>query len=199
VKLVIDEWGAWHHTDPSIDPRYLWAYFPTMRDALISGITLDTFNRHADKVAMANAAQLINNIHTSFIAREEKFTVTPVFHVFEMYSAHQGATAVRTEFSAARVSGLAGLSGSCSINGKRAFLTVVNPDPQNAQQTQIEIRGSQISGVRARVLAASDIHARNTFDQPNTVKPADDNVTSGSPLNYSFKPASVTSLEIQLG
>src|SRR6185437_10034261 len=23
VKLVVDEWGAWHKTDPSIDPSYL--------------------------------------------------------------------------------------------------------------------------------------------------------------------------------
>jgi len=198
VKLVVDEWGAWHHTDPSIDPRYLWAYFPTMRDALVSGITLDTFNRHADKVAMANAAQLINDIHTSFLAREEKFTVTPVFHVFEMYSPHQGGTAVRAEFSAGRVNGLAGLSGSCSINGKRAFLTVVNPDPQNAQQTAIEVRGSQIADARVRVLSASDIHARNTFEQPNAVEPRAETVPRASPLNYSFKPASVTSLEIQL-
>ena len=68
VKLVVDEWGAWHKTDPSIDPRYLFAYYPTLRDALVSGITLDIFNRHADKVTMASAAQLINNIHTSFIA-----------------------------------------------------------------------------------------------------------------------------------
>jgi alpha-N-arabinofuranosidase len=166
---------------------------------LVSGITLDTFNRHADKVVMANAAQLINNIHTSFVAREDKFTVTPVFHVFEMYSGHQGATAVRAEFSAARVvSGLAGLSGSCSIKGNRAFLTVVNPDPENAQQTQLEVRGRKVTSVRARVLAASDIHARNTFDQPDAVKPADENPAATSPLNYSFKPASVTSLEIEL-
>jgi alpha-N-arabinofuranosidase len=199
VKLVVDEWGAWHHTDPSIDPRYLWAYFPTVRDALVSGITLDTFNRHADKVAMANAAQLINNIHTSFLAREDKFTVTPVFHVFEMYAPHQGATAVRAEFSAGRVSGLPALSGSCSINGKRAFLTVVNPDPENAQQTAIEISGTRITNARARVLSASDIHARNTFDQPNAVMPLADAIAKPSPLNYSFKPASVTSLEIELG
>lgn len=96
VKLIVDEWGAWHETDPSIDPSYLWAYFPTLRDALVSGLTLDIFNRHADKVAMANAAQLVNNIHTSFVAAGEKFTVTPVFHVFEMYTAHQGGTSVRT-------------------------------------------------------------------------------------------------------
>src|SRR5206468_8633906 len=109
------------------------------------------------------------------------------------------ATAVRAEFSAGRVNGLAGLSGSCSINGKRAFLTVVNPDPQNAQETVIDVRGSQITGGRARVLSASEIHARNTFDQPNTVKPVDEAIRSSSSLNYSFRPASVTSLEIQLG
>src|SRR3954471_7321716 len=120
VKLIVDEWGAWHHTDPSIDPSYLWAYFPTLRDALVTGLSLDTFNRHADKVVMANAAQLINNIHTSFLAVGDKFTVTPVFYVFEMYAKHQGAMSVRTEMSAARVADVPGLSGSCSIQGKRA-------------------------------------------------------------------------------
>ena len=208
VKLVVDEWGAWHHTDPSIDPRYLWAYFPTVRDALVSGLTLDIFNRHADKVAMANAAQLINNIHTSFVAREDKFTVTPVFHVFEMYSGHQGGMSLRTEWSAGRVAGmadsagtvggLAGLSGSCSLKGKSFLLTVVNPDIQNAQETQINFHGARVNAVKARVLTSTDIHARNTFEQTEAVKPVDDKVTVGSPLVYSFKPASVTSLEVQL-
>jgi alpha-L-arabinofuranosidase len=116
-----------------------------------------------------------------------------------MYAPHQGATAVRAEFSAGRVSGLPALSGSCSINGKRAFLTVVNPDPENAQQTAIEISGTRITNARARVLSASDIHARNTFDQPNAVMPLADAIARPSPLNYTFKPASVTSLEIELG
>jgi alpha-N-arabinofuranosidase len=31
VKLVVDEWGAWHETDPTIHPAYLWAYWPTLR------------------------------------------------------------------------------------------------------------------------------------------------------------------------
>ncbi len=105
VKLVVDEWGAWHHTDPSINPSYLWAYYPTLRDALVSGITLDIFNRHADKVTMACAAQMINNIHTSFIAVGDRFTVTPVFQVFEMYAPHQGGTSVRTLLSAGKLPG----------------------------------------------------------------------------------------------
>jgi alpha-L-arabinofuranosidase len=203
VKLVVDEWGAWHHTDPSIDPSYLWAYYPTLRDALVSGITLDIFNRHADKVAMANAAQLINNIHTSFLALGDKFTVTPVFHVFDMYAAHMGGTSVRTSFAAGRAGGsahsLAGLSGSCSLHGNRAVLTVVNADAQNAQETEIQVLGRKISGGKGRVLTASDTHARNTFEQPKALEPATaPDVQAGSPTVYKFAPASVTCLELDL-
>jgi alpha-N-arabinofuranosidase len=100
TKLIVDEWGAWHSQDPSLPPAYLFGYPGTLRDALISGLTLDIFNRHADKVVMANVAQLINTIHSLFLAYEDKFIVTPNFHVFEMYAAHQGGRSVRTMFSA---------------------------------------------------------------------------------------------------
>lgn len=204
VKLVVDEWGAWHQTANDINPRFLFGYYPTLRDALVSGITLDTFNRHADKVVMANAAQLVNNIHTSFLADGDRFTLTPVFHVFEMYAAHHGGTAVRTLFSAPSLrdksaNGLWGLGGSCSLHGKHAVLTVVNPDTQNPLETEIDVRGTRISGLRAMVLSSNDIHAHNTFDQPHALEPAEEKVTgTGSPATYRFAPASVTRLEFDL-
>jgi len=203
LKLVVDEWGAWYETDPSIDPSYLWAYFPTLRDALVSGITLDIFNNNAEKVGMANAAQLVNNIHTSFLARGDRFTVTPTYHAFRMYAAHQGGTAVRTIFDAPSLQQgsnrrLSALSGSCSLHGKHAVLTVVNPHIQNAQDTAITIRGSRASDFRATVLTASDIHTHNTFDQPHALEPTEKSVPSASPFVYSFPPASVTRLEFDL-
>jgi alpha-N-arabinofuranosidase len=100
VKLIVDEWGAWHNQDPNMPAGYLFGYPGTMRDALISGLTLDTFNRNADKIAMANVAQLINTIHSLYLAYEDKFIVTPNFHVFEMYAAHHNGQAVRAMFSA---------------------------------------------------------------------------------------------------
>ena len=204
VKLVVDEWGSWHHTDPSIAPDYLFAYYPTLRDALVSGITLDTFNRHADKVAMANDAQLINNINTLFLAVGDRFTVTPVFHIFDMYAPHQGGTSVRTIISAPSLSqadahGLAALSGSCSVKGNRAVLTIVNPDAQSGQETEINIRNRRITAARATVLSSSDIHAHNTFDSPNALEPKEDNaIKAGSPLHYTFAPASVTRLDLEV-
>jgi alpha-N-arabinofuranosidase len=209
VKLVVDEWGAWHKTDPGIHSGYAFAYFPTLRDALVSGITLDIFNRHADKVTMAAAAQLINVIHASFVAAGDKFTMTPVGQVFEMYAAHQGGTSVRTEIATPRLGyptsgSLQALSGSCSTHvnsthGKQAVLTIVNPDVQKTQEVEINVRGSKISAMTATVLTAKDIHARNTFDQPKGVAPVRSTATvSGSPVAYRFAPASVTKLEMDL-
>jgi alpha-N-arabinofuranosidase len=199
VKLIVDEWGAWHQT-ADIAPGYLFGYFPTLRDALVSGITLDIFNRHADKVAMANAAQLVNNIHSSFLAAGERFTVTPIFHVFEMYAAHQGGTSLRTEVFAPRLNaesakGLPSLAGSCSIHGKRLVLTIVNPDDRNSRDTEINVRGGQLTPVAARVLTSPDIHAHNTFDHPNALEPVDQQLRGAT---YQFPPASVTRLEFDL-
>jgi alpha-N-arabinofuranosidase len=78
-------------------------------------------------------------------------------------------------------------------------LTIVNPDTNNAQETQITVNGSRISNVQATVLTSSDIKAHNTFEQPNALKPSQAAVTAtGSPLVYSFAPASVTKLEFDL-
>jgi alpha-L-arabinofuranosidase len=207
VKLVVDEWGAWHETDPSIAPAYLWAYWPTLRDALVSGITLDIFNQHADKVAMANAAQMINNIHSSFIAVGDKFVTTPIFDVFEMYAAHQGATSVRAVFNAPMLPAtsashgqprkLAALSGSCSVKEDTVTLTVVNPHVTNAMDTTINMQGRKAKSVEATILTSSDIHAHNTFDQKDAIRPTKKNVSAGESLSFSFPPASVTKLSIR--
>lgn len=203
IKLIVDEWGAWHKT-ADISPNFLFGYFPSMRDALVSGLTLDTFNRHAEKVAMANAAQLINNIHSSFMAAGDKFVTTPIFHVFEMYAAHQGNTAVRTEVSSPRLKdeaakGLSALAGSCSVKGKDVVLTVTNTDHANAIETEIGVRGAQISGIRARVLKSSDIRAHNSFEHTNAVEPVNSNVAGGGArVTYAFAPASVTRLEFTI-
>jgi alpha-N-arabinofuranosidase len=174
---------------------------------------LDTFQRHADKVVMANPAQLVNTIHSLFVAHEDKFTVTPNYHVFEMYMSHAGATSVRTQFASPQITfsrldaqrnpvptKFWGLAGSASINGKTVTLTAVNPDVKAMRETEVNIGGATITSVSARVLTSNDIHARNTFDTPHALEPRDENVSlsSGGKLVYKFAPASVTRLTIQI-
>ncbi|MDE3216667.1 MAG: alpha-L-arabinofuranosidase, partial [Gemmatimonadota bacterium] len=204
-------WGAWHASAPIADPSHLFESQSTIRDAVVAGLTLDTFNRHCDKVAMANVAQMINCIQSVFLAHDDRFTVTPVYHVFAMYAAHQGARAVRAEFSAPphswtdKDNGAAtlwGLNGSASVRGNTLTLTVTNPSMTEARETEIAVRGGAVRSGRATTLAAHSVHDVNTFAHPDTVAPTSAELPAGAvggSLVYEFPPASVTKLEFALG
>ena len=210
VKLVVDEWGAWHKMTTNVDPTHLFGQQSTIRDALVAGLTLDTFNRHADKVAMANIAQLVNCIQSLFLTHEDQFLLTPTYHVFAMYAAHQGARAVRLVASAPAVSwmdgqqqgrSLWGLNGSASVKGDVLTLTVTNPHLTEPREAEIAVRGATVRSATATTLAARDVHDHNTFEAPRTVVPtAAQAVAVGiSPLVYHLPAASVTKLEIAVG
>jgi alpha-N-arabinofuranosidase len=207
VKLVVDEWGAWHNAGTEVDRSYLFGQTSTMRDALVAALTLDIFNRHADKVAMANVAQLINNLHSLFLARGDKFTTTPNFDVFEMYSAHHHGQSLRAVFNVESIGGgddkthaLPALAGSASLHDKRLVLTVVNPHTTEPRETQIQVRGSSVQSGEGRVLAADNIHAHNTFENPHAVEARAAAVEAkGGGVRHVFPPASVTKLELVLG
>ena len=207
VKLIVDEWGAWHAGAADMPPNYLWAYPGSLRDALVAALTLDTFNRHADKIAMANVAQLVNTIHSLFLAREDAFTVTPNFHVFAMYAPHQGAQSVRLVVSApgialareGRAQAIWGLAGSASLRDKDLTVTIVNPHASDARTCAIGVRGAAIREGRATVLSSTDLRAHNSFEHPAALTPRDEPVTihSGT-AEYSFAAASVTRLRFSL-
>lgn len=203
VKLVVDEWGAWHR-GPAIDPRYLFSYVPSMRDALVTGITLDIFNRHAEKLAMCNVAQLVNCIHTPFLALEDRFAATTIFQVFDMYKSHKGGQSLRFVSEAPAISygankSLWGLAGSASLHGKTLVVTVVNPHVSEPRTAEVSLRGARARAGRVTVLASPDIHAHNDFDNPHAVEPKLVPASfSGSTFAFTFEAASVTKLEIDL-
>ena len=209
VKLVVDEWGAWHKSAPIVDPSHLFESQSTIRDALVTGLTLDIFHRNADKVAMANVAQLINCIHSLFFSHGDQFVATPSYHVFAMYAAHQGAQAVRTEVSAPRVGWAAkdgtrqsfwGLNGSASLVGRDLTLTVTNASLTEPRDAELVVRGGTVQAMRATTLAARSVHDVNSFAHPDVVVPVTADLTARE-LNgvYRFPPASVTKLAIRLG
>jgi alpha-N-arabinofuranosidase len=207
VKLVVDEWGSWFKPGSEVDKTHLLGQQSTIRDAVLAGLTLNTFHRHADKVVMAAIAQLVNCLQSLFLAHEEKFILTPTYHVFDMYSVHQGKMSLRTVVTAPRPSytrngeaaTIRGLNGSASLDGKQLFLTVTNPDLKAARETEIVVRGATISSIKGTGLTATDAKAHNSFAEPNTVSPKEVAVgMTGNSLVYSFPPASVTRLDITL-
>ena len=124
----MDEWGAWYKPGSEVHNSHLLGQQATIRDAVLAGLTLDIFHRHADKVAMANIAQLVNCLQSLFLAHEDKFILTPTYHVFDMYAAHQGGQSLRTNVSASplkytsngKPATMRGLNGSASLHDRRA-------------------------------------------------------------------------------
>ena len=148
IKLVVDEWGTWHKPGSEVHPSHHLGQQSSIRDALVAGLTLDTFHRHADKVAMANIVQLVNCLQSLFLTDGDRCITTPTYHVFEMYAPHSGAQAVRTEFGASSTTDrvpakgqVAGLAGSASVNDRTLTLTVVNTHVTDACDTTITVRG----------------------------------------------------------
>jgi len=208
VKLVVDEWGAWHRSGTEVNPGHVFGQQSTLRDALLAAMTLDTFHRHADKVAMANVAQLVNCLHSLFLADGDRFVPTPTFHVFELYKPHVGGQSVRTVWSAppigyARVNAdgsLRGVAGSASLHDRALTLTVVNPHISEPLTAEIGVRGRSDGNVTAVTIAEADVHAHNTFDRPEAVRPR---AVPAQPMRagvivHSFAPASVTRLTVAL-
>jgi alpha-L-arabinofuranosidase len=207
VKLVVDEWGPWYRPGSGLTAENYLEQVPTLRDAVFSAMTLDIFNRHSDKVTLASPAQLVNCLNSLYLAHEDKFCVTPVGHVFGMYSAHQGGQSVRTVVSACpakylrdgKPASFGALLASASVHGKELVLTVVNSDVSEARETAISVRGASIKSGVMTVLTNSDIHARNTFEQRNAVVPkTTDILMAGTTVTIQFAPASVTKLTLIL-
>ncbi len=209
IKLVVDEWGCWHPPGTEINPAHLYEQMGTLRDALAAALTLDTFNRHADKVDMANIAQLVNNLHSLFLADGDRFVATPTFHVFEMYKPHQGARAIRIDVQAPTVTFRAGwqsrqifrVAGSASRTSPRDLaLTLVHTHASEPAEVAIRLKGASAASVRQTVLTHKELNAHNTFEHHETVVPrAMPTDLRGSEFRCLLGPASVTRVDVTLG
>ena len=103
IRLVVDEWGAWYGNGTQLGPEL--QPLPAIHHARCSA------HRHHARHLPAPRRQgrhgqrgPVDQLHSLAHARAgRQFTVTPTFHVFQMYLPHRGAQAVRTEFTAAPI------------------------------------------------------------------------------------------------
>ena len=137
------------------------------------------------------------------LTRKDKMLVTPTGHVYEMYAPHQGGQSVRTLVESVRVTFAGGqlqpVMGSASLKDKTLFLTLTNSHAQDETAVTVSLLGgATTAGGAARVLTG-EIHAHNTFEQPESVKPETHKVdASGPAFSVLLPPASVVAVEMAL-
>jgi alpha-N-arabinofuranosidase len=177
VALAVDEWGAWHQVEPGSIPGFLYQQ-NTLRDALVAGLTLNIFNRHCDRVRMANIAQTVNVLQAMILTDRARMLLTPTYHVFEMYSVHQDATLLPADLSCEdyRVGQqqIPALSASASRDkAGKIHITLCNLNPNIPAELNCQLQDSRAKPTSGRMLTAGNMQAHNTFDAPETIKPAE--------------------------
>jgi alpha-N-arabinofuranosidase len=203
VGLMVDEWGTWYDKEPGRDMGALYQQ-NTMRDAIVAAVNLNIFHKHADRVRMANIAQMINVLQAMLLTDKEKLVLTPTYHVFRMYRVHQGATMIPIDLSAPEYklgdATVPSVSASASRDGEgRLHVSLVNLDPNRPAEISATLAGAGIKTVTGEVLTSAAMNAMNTFDQPNTVKPVPfkEYKLESSRLLLSIPPKSVVVLELR--
>jgi alpha-L-arabinofuranosidase len=176
IGLYVDEWGTWYDVEPGTNPGFLFQQ-NTMRDAVVAGLNLNVFQKHADRVRMTNIAQMINVLQAMVLTDKEKMLVTPTYHVFEMYKPFQNSTSLPSELTAPeyKLGDVAipsvSTSAARTANGS-IVLSLVNTDPNKPARVTVKIQGAAAKKISARVLTTDAMNAHNTFDSPEAVKPA---------------------------
>jgi alpha-L-arabinofuranosidase len=202
IPLVVDEWGAWLAATPG-SPEGFLEQQNSQRDALIAALNLNIFARHADRVRVANIAQMINVLQAMIFTRQEKMLLTPTYHIFRMYVPFQDATFVPIELPAGaykvgdielpRVDAIAARDA-----GGKLWLSLTNLDPNRVANIDVEIAGAGVRRAVGETLAAPKIDSVNTFEAPGTVVPKPFSArASGKKLPLKLAPASVTVVALE--
>ena len=201
--MIVDEWGTWYAVEPGTHPRFLYQQ-NSIRDAIVAATTFDIFNKHCNRVRMANIAQTVNVLQAMILTDKEKMLLTPSYHVFEMYSVHQDATMVPCDVQSERYAfgdyDVPAISASASVDHEgKLHITLSNANPHKDIAVEFFVRGIKGGQVQGRVLQGSSMNAHNTFDNPNHVQPGafDGAKLTDDGLTLTMPKMSVVVLEVR--
>ncbi|HEY7808047.1 MAG TPA: alpha-L-arabinofuranosidase C-terminal domain-containing protein [Croceibacterium sp.] len=175
VALVVDEWGVWLAENPG-SPKGFLQQQNSLRDAIVAALNFNIFARHADRVRMANIAQMINVLQSVILTDGPKMLLTPTYYVHQMYLPFQDATFVPVKFDAGEYRhGAIVLPKVDAVAVKatdgKLYLSLVNLDPAAGATVRVTLPQGRFGKAAGQVLTAPNVNSVNTFDQPNTVAP----------------------------
>lgn len=201
IGMIVDEWGDWFTCEPGTNPGFLYQQ-NTMRDALVAGVTLNIFNKHSDRVKMANLAQIVNVLQAVILTEGEKMVKTPTYHVFNMYKYHQDADLVESSIETETIGSggewrVPNLTESASVDQDgRIHITLTNLSATEDYDIEAQIEGDEVRSVSATILSG-EMHDMNTFEEPECVQQQkfEEIQLSGSTLLFRIPRCSVLHIE----
>lgn len=203
IGLMVDEWGCWFDVEPGTNSGFLYQQ-STMRDALVAAVSLNIFNRHCDRVKLACIAQMVNVLQSVVLTEGDKMILTPTYHVFHMYRHHQGAQLLDSELAGTETAGagessVPALQESVSMQEDgTVIVTIANMSVEKSYPVDLVFMEKKPESAEARILT-NEMHAKNTFEEPDVVKEEDfDGVTlTERGASFTIPACSVVSLRLR--
>ena len=175
VDMVVDEWGIWTDVEPGTNPGFLYQQ-NTVRDALLAALNFNIFHAHADRVKMANIAQIVNVLQSMILTDKEKMLLTPTYHAFALYKPFQDATSLPVKlvtpdyvFGEEKIPAVSATAAR-GTDGK-VYLALVNVLPTEGATVSCSLVGLDVKSISGRILTGATTDAHNTFAKPDTVAP----------------------------
>lgn len=211
IGLMVDEWGTWWDEEPGTINGHLYQQ-NTMRDAFVAALSLNVFHKYTDRIKMANIAQIANVLQSMILTKDDKMVLTPSYYVFQMYNVHQDATYLPIEVQCEnkqvrarmgqdgeqRTLPMLGATASKAQDGA-VHISLSNVDLENSNEVTVDLSGLGMKSVAGRILTCKAITDKNTFEQPDVVKPADfkgAKLKNGK-LTVKMPPMSIVALELR--
>ena len=154
---------------------------------------------------MANLAQMVNVLQSVILTEGEKMILTPTYHVFHMYRYHQDAELVES-FMETKTIGeeeryqIPNLQESVSVSKDgKMHITLNNLSITEDSLVEAVLTDAKAKSVTGTILT-NEMHAHNTFENPDCVKPETFTKTAITERGFSFTiPAcSVLHLEVEI-
>jgi len=193
IKLFVSEWNA-QSTD--------W------RTGLYAGGLLNAFERCADIVEIASPALLMRHWWSgarpggwrewdnAFINFDHRtWFPAPNYVVMKLWREHYAPFLIGMEGETKPLNAVA----TKSVDGKTLYFKAVNPTQQSVQVELVVEGNNTVKSASMQVIAPGDLHARNTLEEPNRVRPEPAEVQFNShTVKFALPPYSAGVVTINL-
>lgn len=189
MNISFDEWNVWYHSnekDKKVEP---WSCVPPLledvynfADALVVGLFLITFLRHADRVKVACMAQLVNVIAPIMTRKGGGVWRQTIFYPYQHASKYGRGAVLQSvlespTYDARQYRGVKLVDAAAVLSEDETELTVFAVNRSQESHITLECclsNAGDMKVIEHLVLENDDVNATNTEEDPDRVIPHSD-------------------------